>query len=421
MDYAAGDLYCKGKGQHFISLSDVLIIGKAVEHSWRLSYRPQVGQLPLPVEQQTARDIDRVNFSNIYRNRTEFLGTVPIKVQEQDATLAIEIARHVLEKLEGAPLCLHVLTCDHTGPSGAEAHDLLMTPLRMAASNLERGLYSVESVCRVIGNTLCRTMNWAEVLCADAIANFHREFEHRPSLWKGRVLVLIQLGRGRDDKLRFVASHALLLLKDHFRADSIQGEHKFAAGQWTRLWGWQEFDLSRLLRKDTPTTEVAAAAPSTSSTSLHDVAVGQTKPDATPSPQQRTQQQCHEHPQQQAQQPGQDQPQQQPQVQGPSLETQWHDFLRKMGYGPGSAPEWIQATKALEHLQNVNKRTPIRYVVSRTGHGNLWLRADGCVPKQGSDWKYDPARGGGDNGSGPILYRRAFLCSVFMRGLVKPK
>ena len=265
MDYAAGDLFCKSAST-FVNVNDALVTGKAIEHSWRLGYRPQVGQLPLPVELQTARDLDCVNFSNVYRNKVEYLGVVPIKILEHDAALALEVANHVLDKLAAAPLSLHVLTCDHTGPSGAEAHDLLMAPSRMVDSTLKRGLYSVECVCRRLKHNLCRTMNWAEVLCADAIANIHREFEHRPSMWRGRILVLIQLGRGREDKLRFVESHALLLSKEDFRPESIVGEHKFAAGQWTHLWGWQGFDLSRLLRQGATASQIdpgdAATTPS---------------------------------------------------------------------------------------------------------------------------------------------------------------
>ena len=271
MDYTAGDLFCR-TASTFVNVDDALVTGKAIEHSWRLSYRPQVGQLPLPVELQTARDLDCVNFSNVYRNKVEYLGVVPIKILEHDAALALEVANHVLDKLAAAPLSLHVLTCDHTGPSGAEAHDLLMSPARMADSSLKRGLYSVECVCRNIKHNLCRTMNWAEVLCADAIANIHREFEHRPSMWRGRILVLIQLGRGREDKLRFVESHALLLSKEDFRPESILGEHNFAAGQWTHLWGWQGFDLSRLLKQDPRASQIEPADAATTSSVIEPAA-----------------------------------------------------------------------------------------------------------------------------------------------------
>ena len=205
-----GNLVCDGKAGR-VTITDGLVVGKAVEQSWRLAYRPSVGVLPLPIDLQEPLDIPSVKFANVTRSRCEKLGTRDVEVTEFDSALAIEISQTVVRKLCGVPYGFQILTVDHTGPSGAEAHDLLLSANLGGESRFPPGLVSTEVVLRDVGRPAAYA--WAETICREALPMFRREADFRPRVWLGRIVVMVQLGRDRDRRLKLVDTHGLLRRK----------------------------------------------------------------------------------------------------------------------------------------------------------------------------------------------------------------
>ena len=106
--------------------------------------------------------------------------------------MALKIAREVMCVFFAPPYSMQVLTCDHSGPSRSEAHDLLLSPLPNASA-WTPGLYSLELVCRDVGREL--GFNWAETLCNEALPLFSKEPTCQRGLLRGRILIMAQMNR----------------------------------------------------------------------------------------------------------------------------------------------------------------------------------------------------------------------------------
>ena len=92
--------------------------------------------------------------------------TVEGYTTEKDAFLAIRIVTLVLEKLQGAPYYLVVLSVCHSSEGGMK-HDVLLAP-HPSLSSLPRGVHSVEINCWEVQKVNPLTLNWRQRLELDA-------------------------------------------------------------------------------------------------------------------------------------------------------------------------------------------------------------------------------------------------------------
>ena len=152
MGYLKKNFTCKARDGRKIDITAYVVIGKPLECCWKLACRPEVGFLPIPVEVQRPSDIQTVIFSRFYLDDAG-IGRKLVLVHEKDAVMALKIAREVMCVFFAPPYSMQVLTCDHSGPSRSEAHDLLLSPL-LNASAWTPALYSLEVVCRDVGREL---------------------------------------------------------------------------------------------------------------------------------------------------------------------------------------------------------------------------------------------------------------------------
>ncbi len=118
VDYLSGN-YVVRNADASVPVTPCLIVGKAVEESLRLAYRPPISLLPKPVHLQVAADIHVVRLSNVFCKQGDGaemkLGDCDMQVHDRDARLALQVARDVLQKFVGAaPYFWQVLTCDHS-------------------------------------------------------------------------------------------------------------------------------------------------------------------------------------------------------------------------------------------------------------------------------------------------------------------
>ena len=110
--------YFVWNGQKKVAVTPLLVVGKAVEACWRNAYRPGVHKWPVPLGLQGAADISSVTFSNVWRRgpgvQEVALGRQDFRVYEDDAALALQVAREVMAKfVASAPYFFQVLTVDH--------------------------------------------------------------------------------------------------------------------------------------------------------------------------------------------------------------------------------------------------------------------------------------------------------------------
>ena len=381
MEYWTRDLICKSsRGE--VSITSCVVVGKGVEASWKLAYRPERNKLPIPVELQTINDLSEVTFSNVWEGEQP-LGRQRVQMTVKDAALAIRISQGVLREFAKAPYSLQVLTTDHTGPSASEAHDLLLSafPGRPASgygnSNARScdwpvGLYSLELVCREIQYE--DKFAWAKTLCGEAKPLFEKEKQVRPDLWRGRILVLAQMDRPCHSKGGDFALHALVLWKD--------------AEYWERLFGWEKFDMHGVTAP-AATSPVLPVTPS----EIPNVAPaeGQEVTRAAPV---------------------------RPMAPRLSKEDQWRQFLRDdLKYG-SQAPDWIKLVPALKALGEKHRHA-IRFLDPEVEGAKIWAKTDGGIPEEDVDWKRmnGPGSGGGGAASsgGPLYVKKSFLKSVFFR------
>ena len=276
--------------------------------------------------------------------------------------MALKIAREVIGIVFAPPYSMHVLTCDHSGPSRSEAHDLLLSPLPNHGTLGEwpPGLYSFELVCRDVGRE--RGFNWAETLCNEALPLFSEEQKCQGGLLRGRILILAQM---RRPCYSGYSLHGLAMRK--------------GSKYWERLFGWEQFDLSAVVAPS-PKKKEEEAKPQSSHSA---------RPNRQLSP-------------------------------TPSLEEQWEAFVMKcVGTDAAQAPDWIKLAPALRNLRDppLSSLHGKRYLDPKVDGGSAcWKRADGGWPRKSIDWKYSPGkRGGGNAGQGgPIVVRKAFLKSVYV-------
>ena len=278
-----------------------------------------------------------------------------IKVHPEDGRMSIKISRAILSTFLQAPYQLEVLTTDHTGPTGKEAHDLLLSTRLGSASKLAPGLYSLECVCREVVSP--RAFDWAGVLSSEAAELWHAEKHHNPWLWQGRILVLVQMTRPCHQG--GFSLHGLLLRK--------------GTDDWERLFGWAGFARKPLRGEAGPAASASAST---------------TPPAAAAA--QRT-----------------------------SKAAQWQHVIRTLSgptYAPLlGADERVQLTTSLKLMGKPSQQAK-RYV-DGSSKNMAWVKSDGKKPARTQDWKHMAGRrGGGQAGSGgPIHCKVAFLKDVFMK------
>ena len=382
MEYWKLNLKCeiqRGGQLVTVHITPCVVVGKAVETSWKLAYRPEPNRLPIPVELQTPNDLSEVTFSNL-KDGDKPIGRAVVQMTLQDAILAIKVSQAVLREFTNPPYCLYVLTTDHTGPSSSESHDLLLsaTPGRQvsigSSSNARSvdwpvGLYSLELVCREIMYE--DKFSWAKTLCDEAKPMFEKEKQERPDLWRGRILVLAQMNRPCHSKGGDFSLHSLVLWKD--------------AEYWERLFGWDKFVLDAVIKP--PTAPELEPVVSPEVVTFAPAAAAEVQPVAS-----------------------------QPPV--PSKEDQWRNFLREDLHYREDAPEWIKLVPVLKAL-NEKHRHAIRFLDPEVEGAKIWAKSDGGIPEEDIEWKRmkGPGSGGGGAASsgGPLYVSHSFLKSVFFR------
>ena len=359
MDYREESLVCKSAHGPSVPITPAVVVGKAVELSWRLSYRPAIGCLPIPTECQQPKDLATADFSNVMKNGVgRPHQRMPIKVYPQDAKKAIEISRGVLDKLRRGPYNLQVLTADHTGPSGKEAHDLLLATQGHLHSQLDEGLYSLELVCREVKDP--RAFDWAGELSREALPLWQAE---RPlsRVLRGRILVLAQM-TNPCHKGDF-SLHGLLATG--------------GSPQWERLFGWGGFSLRSI---SAASGVPAATLPSSASDSVAVARRGAPASASSSSP-------------------------------APALSNnaKWTQLKAKLG-SHGHAG-WYALTDFLVQVKE-HKGHSARFVCAKEKGKRLWVLDGGRRPKVKQDWDKKPTKNGGGHG-GVIFCREKFLKDVF--------
>lgn len=223
-----------GKGR--TRLDDCCVVGKSAEHALKLAYRPEVGRLPIPLPLQRAADLEILLVSQTRQDGRPSLRPVSVRVPPSVATLALRVATEAVQRLQGPPYNLEVLSVDHSGPSSCPvAHDLLMCPNMAGRSSLEQGVHSVELKCREVVSRTAFDWEWA--LTSEAMPLFAAEVAKDSRLIRSRVLVFAELPRpclsGAPPKL-----HGSILRAGH--------------QSWERLWGWEGFRRPPALAKAPP-------------------------------------------------------------------------------------------------------------------------------------------------------------------------
>lgn len=197
------------------------VVGMAVEQSWKLAYKPQVGTVPIPLHCQAAADLATVHISDVIPEGEHSARRVQLAVPTADATLALKVAKDVVAMLQGQPYNLEVLTADHTGPSSCPTpHDLIMSSRLGGCSCLAQGLHSVEVKCReVISKT---AFDWEGTLTLEATPLWKAELRQSAKGWQSRILILVAMPRPCHRGP--YSLHASILKK---------GDTRFR-----NLWGW---------------------------------------------------------------------------------------------------------------------------------------------------------------------------------------
>ena len=220
-----------------VELSVNCVLGKAVEISLRLEFRPAVGQLPIPLIYQRAEDLHTFDLADVLKRGDLVAATVGIEVPPEIAAKAIEVARDVVAKM-GALGC-SICSVDHTASSSSSgvSHDVLM--LAAANSSLGEGLQSTEIKLREIKAHPCR-YNWFGEMTREAepllIAELGTAMGRR--LLKGRVLVLVQLASGRA-----VSGPHKIHVAHCASSQFPVPEDELAT--WRKVDGWVGFDLQQ--------------------------------------------------------------------------------------------------------------------------------------------------------------------------------
>lgn len=199
MNYRKEKLFVKAPGSRSsddrVLLEDCCVLGKTVESSLSLAYRPKVGALPIPLACQSANDLRCVDITNVkkeggHKARTESIA-IPKKIAEKALLINADIQK--LLRSMGA----EVLTVDHSGGSKVPtAHDILVTPsIGSASSSLEKGLHSFEVRVREIESK--KAFDWEGTLTNEALPLFRAELQTKEGarLLKSRILVLVQVPR----------------------------------------------------------------------------------------------------------------------------------------------------------------------------------------------------------------------------------
>jgi hypothetical protein len=233
-----------------VELSENCVLGKAVEISLRLTFRPAVGQLPVPLTYQRAEDLRRFALGDVLMKGELVPATVEIEVPALVAAKAIEITRDVVAKMSA--LSCSICSVDHTAASSSSvAHDILM--LAAAKSSFGEGLQSAEIKLREIVFHPSR-YDWFGVLTREAepllIAELATEMGRR--LLKGRVLVLVQLASG----CAVSGAHKIHV------AHCASAQFPLAEEQpatWRKIDGWERFDWQQ--QHVTPTMPALPVAP----------------------------------------------------------------------------------------------------------------------------------------------------------------
>jgi hypothetical protein len=245
------------------ALDTCCVVGKAVEASLKLAYRPQVGIAPIPLQCQTAADLATMEIADVVLEGTHLARRVHVKVPVADATLAIKVAKEVVTSLQRQPYNLEVLTVDHTGPSScAVPHDLIMSTRLWGASCLVQGRHSVEVRCReVVSRT---AFDWEGTLSSESTPLWSAEVQGNARDWQSRIMLLVAMPRPCHSGP--YALHASIM--------------KVGERQFSRLWGWTGYRK----RVQTNAIDARRAADVADQLQPSGAAKAKAKPRAAPTP-----------------------------------------------------------------------------------------------------------------------------------------
>ncbi len=383
LDYLAKALFVRNSTDaEIVCITACVVVGKGAEESWRRAYRPVPEKWPEPVHMQRATDLKAVVFSNLFEKLAGGaeleLGRRAVRVHLQDAKLALQVAKEVLEKfLAVPPYFFQVLSCDHAaGSKTSVAHDMIFASLPFGPCFKEgAGRYSLELVCR----SLYAPKHFPMIpLCQETFAPYDVEGMHEQPGWRGRILVLAEMDHPDIHKLgRFVLHGMARFHKRPF---------------WEVLFGFGRYSLPVEL-------------------------IG---PEAFALRAQERQQAVGPQPQ--------PPPQQQAPVVGaaavagaPSRDARWSLFLERLGH-PLQGEAWVKLASALKELErdghNVDPSQAKRYISGR--RSMRWSTSSGHAPAEGREWKHLVAAGrskgrGAGSGEGPLMVKKSFLKSVWMQ------
>ena len=340
------------------------VVGKAVEVSLKLAYRPAAGVLPLPVSLQTKDHIPRVYLHDIRLPGSQRASnSVSVMCFPSDSEKAISICAAAVKKLAGPPWHLQVLAADHAGPAGT-AHDMLMSPMSWYGlkSCLQDGLYSVEIKCREF--TRPDLFDWQGVLTSEAVPLWEQErsLAAEAHHLKGRLLLLVQLEKPcpRGDF--------------HLHCSMLKNR---AHATWEPLFGWAGFQRSAPCARPAPPPSPAAGSAGPRALSAEQPPAARSRPVTS--------------------------------VRDP--EKAWKEFLKKVGACDEGS--WVNLTTFLRYVKDPAHR-PKRYVDGDTKRTWLTGPRRNRAPQIKRDWDYIKTADGGGAGAGVLHGKVSFLNDVYM-------
>lgn len=377
MDYKQHQILTRskktGKFEKDSRVDSCLIVGSAVEAYLRLSYRPAVGVMPLPLQFCKPCHLKSVDLRDVLPPEYErAVKSWPTKVSHKDAQLALDVLQDGLSKLMSPPYNLEVLTCDHGGATSCDtSHDSLLSTRMGSKSCLADGLYSLEIRCREVMDR--RAFPWEDTLTSEAGPLWRAELEQQSSgVWQGRMLLLAEFARPCHSA--GYTLHASVLKK--------------GATEWERMWGWSGFGASTSSHRE-PVVANSSRSPCAKAKATA-AAVPKARAVAVPKAKAATH----------------------PRAPAPNVSERWRKVRSKFDRdGP-----WVKLTSFVSRIKGLCSGQTKRFVEGPGPHQwKVGVRGRALV--QGSDWSRRSGKRGGGAGSGyePIWVKEDCLEEVFRK------
>ena len=330
------------------------VVGKVVEQCFGVVFAPAPGALKR-LDALQAMDFPSVQMHDVMAPGSRKPATITVGVEEEDANLAIKVARAVHAKLVGAPYDLEIQTAIYR-LAGLLEHDLLAHT--RPGSHLAKGLWSVELACAEVGLKNPRTHNWMGKMYGKALNKWHAEVAASPvGTFAGRILVFVQLTQPRHNSAQRFWTHASAV-----KPTSVDFEV---------LWGWNGFPRPS---QQATSQHVTPSVPAAANLSQDVVMPAASAPAVTT-------------------------------VAPPAAERRWASLIR----GKVKHLEWIQLSDFLT-MVGEDANQSLRYVDGRN-KTRVWKvgKSRGPLPKIKVDWDYINGKHGGGRGKGLPHGRVAFL------------